>query len=110
MTSPVVCPGILVADVIGCPIDSIPSPGTLALVPSISTHIGDLFFCPHEPETLAALLLNAGVKTVALKMSEHGCFVSNGRESGFVAPFEVEARDATGAGDAFAAGFLAGVF
>jgi sugar/nucleoside kinase (ribokinase family) len=42
-------------------------------------------------------------------MGERGSFVSDGRESHFVTPFNVEAVDATGAGDAFAAGFLCGV-
>jgi len=35
-----VCLGILVADVIGRPIDTVPAPGTLQLVPSITPHIG----------------------------------------------------------------------
>ena len=34
------CVGILVADVIGRPIDGVPAPGALALVPSITPHIG----------------------------------------------------------------------
>lgn len=68
-----------------------------------------LFPGTHEPQALAAKLLDAGVQTVALKMGERGCFVTNGRESHLVPPFRVEARDATGAGDAFVAGFLASV-
>ena len=68
-----------------------------------------LFPGVHSPEVLARLLLDAGVRTVALKMGERGSLVCNARESHLIAPFRVDAVDATGAGDAFAAGFLAGV-
>ncbi len=77
-------------------------------VPSFA-EVRDLFGQSSDPITLCQKLLDAGVQTVALKMGESGCFVSNGRESHLVPPFRVEARDATGAGDAFAAGFLTGV-
>lgn len=66
---------------------------------------------PEEstPEALVLRLHEAGVKVVALKMGGQGSFVSDGQKSQFVAPFHVDAVDATGAGDGFAAGFLAGV-
>ncbi len=62
-----------------------------------------------SPELLAARLRDCGVKVVALKMGERGSFVCDASESHFVAPLSVRALDATGAGDAFAAGFLAGI-
>ncbi len=77
-------------------------------VPSLH-EVRDLFPGQDDPEILAEKLLSAGVKTVALKLGERGSFVTNGHESHFVPSFEVDARDATGAGDGFAAGFLAGV-
>ncbi|HEX9996078.1 MAG TPA: carbohydrate kinase family protein [Abditibacterium sp.] len=77
-------------------------------VPSLH-EVQHLFPNASTPETLAARLLEAGVGTIALKMGERGSYVSDGRESHFVAPFSVAALDATGAGDAFAAGFLCGV-
>ena len=40
MMSHVFCLGILVADVIGRPIETVPAPGALALVDSITPHIG----------------------------------------------------------------------
>lgn len=68
-----------------------------------------LFPQAATPPDLCAQILKAGVQTVALKMGEAGSFVTNGRESHFVPAFKVQAKDATGAGDAFAAGFLCGV-
>lgn len=59
------------------------------------------------PEAVAEYLLNAGVRTVALKMGERGSYVTDGKEAHYVPSLRVEAVDATGAGDAFAAGFLA---
>ena len=77
-------------------------------VPSLH-EVQELFPDAHTPEAVTDRLLQAGVGTVALKMGEAGSFVSNGRQSHQVAPFAIPAVDATGAGDAFAAGFLAGV-
>ncbi|NLE04720.1 MAG: carbohydrate kinase family protein [Crenarchaeota archaeon] len=57
----------------------------------------------------AQILLNIGVKIVAVKMGANGCFVTDGKEDHFVDPFNVEVVDTTGAGDAFCAGFLYGL-
>ena len=76
-------------------------------VPSLH-EVAGLFPGVSSPEAVAEKLLEAGVGVVALKMGERGSFVTDGRESHFVPPFAVEALDATGAGDAFAAGFLCG--
>lgn len=62
-----------------------------------------------SPEALAKYLLGLGVGCVALKMGGSGSFVIDGRESHLVPAFSVRAVDATGAGDAFAAGFGCGV-
>ena len=77
-------------------------------VPSLH-EVQHLFPGESTPENIAARLLDAGVKVVALKMGERGSFVTDGRQSHLVPPFCVRAVDATGAGDAFAAGFLCGV-
>jgi sugar/nucleoside kinase (ribokinase family) len=77
-------------------------------VPSLH-EVSALFPGETSPERIAEKLLAAGVQTVALKMGTAGSFVTNGRESHHVPAFRVEAVDATGAGDAFAAGFLCGV-
>jgi sugar/nucleoside kinase (ribokinase family) len=62
-----------------------------------------------DPQAIADYFRGAGVGVVALKMGERGSFVTDGEQSYTVAPFKVDAVDATGAGDAFAAGFVCGV-
>lgn len=57
----------------------------------------------------AKALLREGVEIVAVKLGERGCFVTDGRESHFVPAYKVKVVDATGAGDAFCAGFLHGL-
>jgi ribokinase len=57
----------------------------------------------------AEFLLEKGVKIVAVKLGERGCYVTNGRESHLIKAFQVDAVDTTGAGDAFCAGFLYGL-
>ena len=46
--------------------------------------------------------------TVALKLGPEGCYVSGEEFEGFLAAPKVQTIDGTGAGDAFAAGFLYG--
>lgn len=63
-----------------------------------------------DPEEVGRALLDVGVGTVGIKMGADGCLVMD--QSGFtlfLPAFHVEAVDATGAGDAFTAGFIAGV-
>ena len=63
------------------------------------------------PIEIARALLECGVKTVGLKMGEDGCLVMSGDGQVIRLPaFQAEVVDATGAGDAFAAGFIAGVW
>lgn len=63
------------------------------------------------PVDVAHALLDQGVSTVALKMGAYGCVVVNNVGDILSLPaFQVEVVDATGAGDAFAAGFIAGVY
>ncbi|MFH1928669.1 MAG: carbohydrate kinase family protein [Chloroflexota bacterium] len=64
-----------------------------------------------EPEDIGRALLDHGVGTVGLKMGAAGCLVmTDTGESLRMPAFEVNVMDATGAGDAFAAGFIAGVW
>ncbi len=63
----------------------------------------------EEPPEIADFLLSYGIGTVALKMGEQGSYIRTRDWDMYVPIFEVESIDATGAGDAFAAGFLAGV-
>jgi len=57
----------------------------------------------------ADLMINMGVKIVAVKLGIKGCYVTNGQERLMVEPFKVKSVDTTGAGDAFCAGFLYGL-
>jgi len=57
----------------------------------------------------AQKLVDMGVKIVAVKMGDKGCYVTNGKEKKIVPPYKVTAVDTTGAGDAFDAGFLYGL-
>ena len=62
----------------------------------------------ENPADVAAFFLDYGIGTVALKMGSQGCYVAT-RERALALPvYPVKAVDATGAGDAFAGGFLAG--
>ncbi len=57
----------------------------------------------------AELLLEKGVKIVAVKLGERGCYVTDGTETRVVPPHVTKVVDTTGAGDAFCAGFLFGL-
>jgi sugar/nucleoside kinase (ribokinase family) len=65
------------------------------------------------PENVAKFFQDEGVGVVGLKMGEAGSYIRGGSKQEYcelrIPPFRVRAVDATGAGDAFAAGFLAGV-
>lgn len=63
----------------------------------------------EEPAPIAAHLRALGVKTVIVKLGAAGCYVESA-EGAFTSPgFPVCPIDTTGAGDCFAAGFLAAI-
>lgn len=63
-----------------------------------------------EPDAIADAFLAAGVKNVALKLGGGGCLLKNAREQYVVPVYPVsECLDTTGAGDNFAAAFIAAV-
>jgi ribokinase len=57
----------------------------------------------------ADFMIAMGVKIVAVKLGNKGCYVTDGNERLSVEPFKVKAIDTTGAGDAFNSGFLYGL-
>lgn len=64
-----------------------------------------------DPADVARALLDQGVAIAALKMGADGCLVMTaGGEVVQQPAFKVDVVDATGAGDAFAAGFITGVY
>jgi sugar/nucleoside kinase (ribokinase family) len=67
-----------------------------------------LFPGESSPQVLARRIVDAGVGVVALKMGERGSLAFDGQQEHLLPAFRVEAIDATGAGDAFAAGLLCG--
>jgi sugar/nucleoside kinase (ribokinase family) len=61
------------------------------------------------PEDCAAFFLDRGCKATVIKMGEHGCLLATGSERRRLPAFSLPVVDTTGAGDAFAAGFVAGL-
>ena len=59
-----------------------------------------------DPKEMADVFLEYGVHNVIIKMGEKGCLYKNSAESVMMPAFEIDAADATGAGDNFVAGFV----
>jgi sugar/nucleoside kinase (ribokinase family) len=62
-----------------------------------------------EPAAIAARLRALGVKTVIVKLGAAGCYVEFAADAFTIPGFAVHPVDTTGAGDCFAAGFLAAI-
>ena len=62
-----------------------------------------------NPQEAASFLLDRGARFVAIKLGQRGCLVASAGERHRLPAFSVPVVDTTGAGDAFAAGFLAGL-
>ena len=60
----------------------------------------------EEPEKMARVFLEKGVKNVALKLGGKGCLLMNNDETIFMPAHSINVVDATGAGDNFMAGFV----
>jgi sugar/nucleoside kinase (ribokinase family) len=63
----------------------------------------------RDPHRAAVALVSAGPETVAVKLGAHGALLASGGRTIRAQAPDVVAVDATGAGDSFDAGFLAGV-
>ena len=61
-----------------------------------------------DPDGAADFLLGCGVRWVTIKLGGRGCLLASSSERHRLPAFDVPVVDTTGAGDAFAAGFLAG--
>jgi len=62
-----------------------------------------------NPEKAASRALKLGPKIVAMKLGKRGCLILTEEEEIHSPAFNVKVVDTTGAGDAFDAGFLAGI-
>ena len=60
----------------------------------------------EEPEKMAMVFLEKGVKNVVLKLGGKGCLLMNNDETIFMPAHSINVVDATGAGDNFMAGFV----
>ena len=60
-----------------------------------------------NPEKDAIILRERGAQSVIIKLGAEGCYSLSADFTGFVPAVEIEVVDTTGAGDAFAAGFVA---
>ena len=60
----------------------------------------------EEPEEMADVFLEYGVKNVVVKLGSRGCLLKNRETVLRLPPEEIETVDATGAGDNFAAGLV----
>ena len=62
-----------------------------------------------DPAEIARFLLDAGARTVVVKLGSRGCYVCTDQGGEFVPAFSVDVVDTCGAGDCFCAGVLAGL-
>lgn len=63
----------------------------------------------ERPSDIAKRLLDLGVKTAVVKLGAQGCYIRSNDQEHSIDGFKVDVVDTTGAGDAFTAGFIAGV-
>lgn len=63
-----------------------------------------------DPGAAAAFFLEQGVGTVSIKLDRHGSYVTDGQRTFLVPPYRVVEVETTGAGDAYAAGFITGIW
>lgn len=64
----------------------------------------------HDPAVCARFFLDRGVGTCAISLGGDGSFVMTRAGEAFTMPaFDIQVRDTTGCGDAYTAGFIAGL-
>ena len=70
-------------------------------------YAGVKFSCEEDVEKAADVFLSKGIRNVIIKLGAEGCFFKNEGMKKRLPACKVKAVDATGAGDNFAAGFIA---
>ena len=66
-----------------------------------------LLVASEDPDAIADRYLGFGARIVALKLGDQGCLIATRQRRQRLPPVEVQAVDATGAGDTFDGAFLA---
>lgn len=81
---------------------------SLPMIDYITPNEDEGKYCTGEddPDKMADVFLDKGVKNVIIKLGGKGCFFKNREGSIMLPAFDVDAVDATGAGDNFLAGFV----
>ena len=67
---------------------------------------GRYFTGEEEPEKMADVFLKAGARGVVIKLGSKGCYLKDEHHELSLPAYDIEAVDATGAGDNFLAGFV----
>ncbi|SHJ55033.1 5-dehydro-2-deoxygluconokinase [Anaerobranca californiensis DSM 14826] len=71
---------------------------------------GQIIFDTNNPEEIAKKILGFGEKIIAIKLGPEGSLIADSNSMKYVKGFKIEREvDPVGAGDGFAAGFLAGL-
>lgn len=70
---------------------------------------GKLLLGTADPQSIAEILLEQGTKYIGVKRGNKGSYVADEKGGYFIEPYPVKVVDTIGAGDAFNAGFLAGL-
>ena len=70
---------------------------------------GQLLYGDSDPDVVASAALASGRRLVAVKQGDQGALIATADGRWMIPPFPVRVVEPTGAGDAFAAGLLAGV-
>lgn len=81
--------------------------GVDVLMPSQAE--GEILFGSSDPAEIAKAALALGAGVVVVKRGAEGCFVADRKISRAIPGFPVKVMDTIGAGDAFDAGFIAGL-
>src|SRR5690349_3258174 len=93
-----------------------PQEGWMTSLEPCLPHIDVLFMNEDEalmitgssnPRSAASVVITKGLHTAVMKLGARGCAIYDEEQEIVCPAFEVDARDTTGAGDCFVAGFLA---
>lgn len=81
---------------------------SLPLIDYITPNLDEAKYYTNENDIskMADIFLNYGIKNVIIKLGGDGCYFKSDKEEIKLPAYKIDAKDATGAGDNFLAGFL----